>query len=378
MIALEHPIAPTRTDSLDELMAGQLAVSAANADRHGHPDADGLALLRRAGLMGLAVPAEFGGDGADAVELNRCIEQVATANGSAAIMLFQHFAVSARIVGHGSSQQRATVLPLLASGEWLAASAWSEPGAAANKRNISSTAVAVGESGWLLNGTKSFTTSAGLADIYLVLAQTGEPSTNDATGYGAPGQTFFLVRGDASGIACDTSLDLVGMRGSATGFVHLRECLVDDQDRLGPLGDATTIIAGVRESGVSLGAVAVGLAQAAFDLALAHACRRDLLGHSNVRFQLADLSAELEAARAVVERAGRRQTGAPGLTTLRSKLFATAAARRVVEGAERILGSAGFLVAHPINRTVRDLAAVSLMGPTNELCRELVSDSWNK
>ncbi|MFJ9342464.1 acyl-CoA dehydrogenase family protein [Streptomyces sp. NPDC101733] len=383
-VSLNTPGAAVRLSlaALDPEVREALERCAVAADRTGEPDRDAVAVLRESRLLGLAVPREFGGAGAGPVDLNRCVEQVAAVNGSAAIMLFQHFAVSSRIVEQGSPAQHREVLPKLASGEWLAASAWSETGAGANKKNLATRGRRIADTGWHLEGAKAFTTSAGLADVYLVLAQTGDDAPADGgdgdTGYGAAGQTFFLVRGDNPGLIPDTSMRLAGMRGSATGFVDLRDCRLTDEDRLGAEGVAASVIARVRESGATLGAVAVGLAQAALDAAHEHARKRDLLGHQSLRYRLVDLTTRVEAARAVVERAGRRDAADPGMATLHSKLFASAAADRVVSEVEQILSSAGYVDGHPINRYGRDARAVALMGPTNDLCRELVSISWNR
>ncbi|AWZ05903.1 MULTISPECIES: acyl-CoA dehydrogenase family protein [unclassified Streptomyces] len=366
--------------ALDPEVRAALERCAVAADRTGEPDRDAVAVLRESRLLGLAVPREFGGAGAGPVDLNRCVEQVAAVNGSASIMLFQHFAVSSRIVEQGTPAQHRELLPKLASGEWLAASAWSETGAGANKKNLATRGRRTDAGGWVLDGAKAFTTSAGLADVYLVLAQTGtdEPAAGSDTGYGAAGQTFFLVRGDNPGLIPDTSMRLAGMRGSATGFVDLRDCRLTDTDRLGAEGVAASVIARVRESGATLGAVAVGLAQAALDCAHEHARKRGLHVHQSVRYRLVDLTTQVEAARAVVERAGRRDAADPGMATLHSKLFASSAADRVVSEVEQILSSAGYVEGHPLNRYGRDARAVALMGPTNDLCRELVSISWNR
>ncbi|MDK0517700.1 acyl-CoA dehydrogenase family protein [Streptomyces sp. ML-6] len=361
----------------------RLAACAEAADLSGEPDSEAVAVLRGSGLLALVVPKSHGGAGADAVALNTCVEQVASVNASAAIMLFQHCAVTSRIVENGTPAQHRELLPRLAGGQWLAASAWSESGAGADKKNLATQARRTSDGGWVLDGAKSFTTSAGLADVYLVLAQSQDDSPAPAaasrdTGYGAAGQTFFLVPGSHPGLVPDTSMRLSGMRGSATGFVSVRECHVPDSARLGAPGVAASIIARVRDSGASLGAVAVGIAQAALDVAHHHAERRGLHAHQAVRHRLVDLATEVETARAVVERAGRRTSADPGLTTLHSKLAASAAAERVVADVARFLGSAGYVETHPINRFGRDARAVALMGPTNDLCKELVSLPWKR
>ncbi|MER5595989.1 acyl-CoA dehydrogenase family protein [Streptomyces sp. NPDC002265] len=353
-----------------------LRESAARTATTGAPDKDLLTEVRACGLLAAAVPVAYGGAGCDSAEVNRLVEQLAAVNPSIAIIAFQHFAVTARITEWGSEEQRATILPRLADGTWLAASAWSEPAAGAAKQNLASTAERLDDGRWVLNGAKSFTTGASLADVYLVLVQTARPETGTGGVYGASGQTFFLVEGANPGLVPDLGLDLAGMRGSATGFVTLRDCLVGEGDRLGPEGRAAQIIAGVRESGATLGAVALGVAQSAFDLALEHAARRGLLARPTVRHRLVDLETRIESARAIVERAGARTSPAPGLTTLHSKLHASEAAEEICLEVARLLGSAGYATGHALNRMLADARAVALMGPTNDLCRELVATTW--
>lgn len=352
-----------------------LREGAARADAAGEVDREALAALRAGGLLATAVPAEHGGAGADAAAVNALVEQIAAVNPSMAIIAFQHFAVSARIADWGTPRQRARWLPSLADGTWLAASAWSESGAGAAKQNLSTAAERRADGTWVLNGTKAFTTGAGVADLYLVLVRTAPPAAPTG-GYGAAGQTFFLVGADNPGLVPDLGLDLAGMRGSATGLITLDGAVVADSDRLGPEGEAATVIASVRESGASLGAVAVGTAQAAFDLAVAHARDRGLMDLPAVRHRLVGLATRLEAARAVVERAGARTSADPGLTTLHSKLHATEAAEEICLDVARMLGSAGYRDGAHIGRLLADARGVSLMGPTNDLCRELVAVSW--
>ncbi len=342
----------------------------------GRPDRDTLTDLRHSGLLATAVPREYGGAGGDAADVNRVVERLAYLNPSVAIMAFQHFAVASRIAEWGSAAQKAALLPRLADGSCLAASAWSEPGAGAAKRHLSSTGVRRTDGIWVLDGSKSFTTSASVADLYLVLVRTGDPVEGPDSGYGAAGQTFFLVEACNPGLVPDLSLDLVGMRGSATGFISLRNCVVGDVDRLGALGHAARIIAGVRESGATLGAVAVGVVQAALDLLVDHLRRRGHLAMPVVRDRLVDLATQVESARAIVERAGRRASADPGVTTLHSKLYASAVAEQVCLEVARMLSSTGYTTGSGVNRLLADARAVALMGPTNDLCRELVAATW--
>ncbi|MEU7041419.1 acyl-CoA dehydrogenase family protein [Streptomyces varsoviensis] len=372
--------------ALPAALVERLDAAAARSAATGRPDETLLAELGEAGLFGVAVPAAYGGFGGDATLINHVVAQVARVNPSAAIMLFQHYAVSARVEEWGDAAQRARLLPALAKGDLLAASGWSEPGAGAAKKRLNTTAVRLPDGRWRLDGTKSFTTGAGVAGLYLILARTAEAaestgaagSTHDEPdgGYGASGQTFFLVPADDEGLRPDQSLDLIGMRGSATGFVSLHGCVVGDEDRLGPLGEATRIIAGVRRTGATLGAVSLGIASALLDLAVEQVSRRPGPPDQVTRFRLVDLATRIEAAHAVIDRSGRRDAADPGLATLHSKLFATETAEQVGVEVARLLGSAGYTVANRVNGLMADARAVAHMGPTNDLCRELVSSTW--
>jgi alkylation response protein AidB-like acyl-CoA dehydrogenase len=358
---------PLRKELIDTL---QRVANTTSDTRMPLPEA--LAAVRGCGVLGLAVPAEYGGMSRDAASVNRVVRDIARVDASMAIILFQHFAVSARIVDWGNEEQKNALLHQVASGKCLLASAWSESGAGADKRRIATRAQRQLDGGWLLDGAKSFTTGAGIADLYLVLTQSGE-DTGESTSYGAAGQSFFLVEAENPGLVPTDVLDLVGMRTSATGFIELRSCRVGAEALLGPEGEAARIISTVRESGATLGAVSVGIAEAALEILLEHAHKRSLTSQQAVRHRIVDLATRIEAARAIVERSGRKDSDDPGMTTLYSKLFASTVGESVVAEVHRMLGSTGFVRTHPINRLGHDARAISLMGPTNDLCRELVS-----
>ncbi|MBI3688224.1 MAG: acyl-CoA dehydrogenase family protein [Actinobacteria bacterium] len=374
-----EPDAPARFAARRAAFIAQLASGSTETDQVAdvphRPGPAVLASLRGSSLPGTVIPRSHGGTGGDAVLANGVVAEVARHHPSLAIVLFQHLAVSGRITEWGTPRQRADLLPPLADGTWLAASAWSEPGAGANKRNISTTAVRQPDGSWLLTGEKNLATGAGLADLYLILARTGA-GVGTSGSYGSTDQTFFLVRAGTDGLQTQAGPELEGMRASATGLVRLAGCRVDPQDVLGEIGGAARIIAGVRDSGVTLGAVSVGIAEAAYHLAAEHLTRAGGLADQVSRHRLVDLRVRVEAARAVVEHAGRRTGDDPGLVTLYSKIFASVEAERVCRQAQGLLGSAGYLSSHPINQLARDARAVALMGPTNDLCRELVSASW--
>lgn len=361
--------------SVDELIE-VLAERASEADRAGRPLPEVLAALRRSPLPALVVPTEYGGAGAGSLEANRLIARIAYHDPSTAIVLFQHMAVCSRIAEWGTPDQRAALLPKLASGTWLAASAWSETGAGAAKKNLATIADELPGGGWTISGGKAFTTGAGITDVYLVLAQTTPLSEQDSQVYGSGGQSFFLVPADNPGIEPDLHLDLVGMRGSATGFVELKDCRVGSEALLGPRDEASRMIAGVRQSGATLGAVSVGIAEAAWDHGFHSVQRKSLLDLQGIRHRLVDLRSRVESARALVERAGRRDAEDPGVLTLHSKIYSSQVAEDVIAEIARLMGSTGYVASNPINRMARDARAVALMGPTNDLSREVVSLPW--
>lgn len=356
----------------------RLRCSAEESAATGAPDPDALAELRVSGLLATAVPREYGGHGGDAATVNRVVERLAYLDPSVAVIAFQHFAVTVGITEWGTGGQKAEFLPRLADGSCLAASSWSEPGTGAAGRHLGGAGIRRPDGSWALDGTGSFTTSASIADLYLVLVRTEEVPDDTGTGHGSAGQTFFLVEAGNPGLVPDLGLDLAGMRGSAAGFISLHRCIVADEARLGPQGCAARLIADLRGSGATLGAVATGTARAALDLLVEHLPRRGRIAAPTVRDRLVDLAIRVETARAVVERAGARSSADPGLATVHSKLHASTAAERICLEAARLLVATGCAPAPALDRLLADARFVALLEPSNDLCRDLVGATWTR
>ncbi|WP_331720332.1 acyl-CoA dehydrogenase family protein [Streptomyces sp. NBC_00209] len=368
------PVVARRRPSLTPVLRTRLRTSAALSARSGEPDRAAVAELRASGLLAVAVSEAYGGAGGRAADVNRMVEEVAVVNPSLAIIAFQHCSVAARIGEWGSAAQKAQLLPRLADGTWLAASAWSEGGGRPGSGGPRSTAVREESGGWVLHGAKAFTTGACLADVYLVQVRDARPAVEPAPG-GGPRPTFFVVPARTEGLVAELGLDLAGMRGSATGTVSLTDCRVRDANRLGAVGAGQEIVAGAHRSGAGLGAVAVGIAQAALDEVTGYAHRHGLMGRQSFRYRLAELTTRLEAARAMVERAGAGTAPRPDLATLRSKLFASTAAEDICLEAGRLMGSAGYASESAVAGLLADARGVALMGPSNELCHRLLAVS---
>jgi alkylation response protein AidB-like acyl-CoA dehydrogenase len=378
-VLVETPrAAADREPALDcSALLDVLREASVRSARTGRCDETALRAVRASGLLGLAVPVGYGGAGASAATVNAVLEEVARVDPSMAVILFQHFAVSARIGAWGTPAQQARLLPRMAAGWVLAASAWSESDAGAAKERLACTARAGWDRSWTLNGASSFTAGAGIADLYLVLVQTSGAEDGSAR-HGFGGQTFFLVPAGTPGLTPEPGPAATGMRGSATGRVSVSGCRVADGDRLGPVGAAGEIIAGVREAGTTLGAVSAGIARAVLDLALDHFGRAGLPAGSPRAARLVELATSVEAVRAVVAGAGRRGSAEPGITALHSKLYASQAAEQIALEASRLLGPVDHVSDHRLATLLADARAVTMMGPSNHLCRELIAASLRR
>ncbi|GGG65581.1 acyl-CoA dehydrogenase family protein [Paenibacillus radicis (ex Gao et al. 2016)] len=355
-----------RIDSLLE----ELDRYAVLADDTGRTQQGSLDALKASGLLGSLVPLEYGGLGYDSLFAGRLIASIAEVDPSIAIIVFQHFSVVSRILEWGSLKQRTDYLPKLANGQWLAASAWSETGAGANKQNISTVADRTVDGDWVIGGVKSFTTGSGLADLYLVLVQTGTGDPGSL--YGNSGQSFFLIE-TTQGITADADTNLSGMRGSSTGFINLHQCEVANEQLIGPLGGAPRVINGIRECGLTLGSVSLGISEAAYKLALAQVLNRGQQSNPVLQTALSELHMQLEAVRALVEKVAAKEGGDQlSQIAYQSKIFASESSEKIVREAQQIIGGSGYVRGKKIERLLRDARAVSLMGPVNRLAREII------
>ncbi|MFE9220217.1 acyl-CoA dehydrogenase family protein [Streptomyces lavendulae] len=356
---------PDLAPALDEIRA-----RAAASDERGRTDPRSLDALRASGVLALAVPREYGGAGADGRTVNDAVGLVAEADASLAIVLFLHCAVTSRIVRWGTDRQKERYLTAMAAGDCLAASVWSEQNAGASKSSLGTRAVPCGPGTWRIDGSKTFATGAGIADVYLVLAQTSDEAGEAS--YGSTAQSLFLVDAATAGAHTRPGPVLVGMRSSATGLVSFEDCRVAEDARLGRASQTPEIISHPHHLGYTLGAVGVGIAVAALDCALTEAAGRGLLEHQAVRHVLAEVEASVEAAHALVDRAGARAAQHRGYRlALLAKAHASAVAESACARVQRLLGSTAFVTAHPVNRLARDARAIAHMGPPTYLCHEM-------
>lgn len=328
--------------------------------------------LKKSNLLNILIPSEYGGLGEDSLFLSDVIEELSVVNPSLGIVLFQHSSVVARIIEWGTSEQKEYWLKSIVQNNWIAASAWSEQNGGANKQNISTKAVLDDKGNWIVNGTKSFTTGSGIADLYLVLVQT---SFDDLTGdYGNNGQTFFVLEADESCLTSSKSEGLIGMRGSSTGFVHINNMTVSDFSVLGDLGGASKIIKHIRKTGLSLGTVSVGIAQAAFNLARESVHVRGLTDNVRLLNTLCELDLRIETMRSLVMRAAKGINKNQSALSYYSKILASEEAEKVCRECQQIIGGRAFIRGNESERLCRDARAIALMGPVNDLARDILGN----
>jgi alkylation response protein AidB-like acyl-CoA dehydrogenase len=346
-------------------------------DEHEHFRKEWIALLGAQGLCGIPTPEEFGGLGLGYQEYALVLEQVARVSSSYAVSIAVTGLPQVILRMYGDDAQRAAWLPGLASGALLGAFALSEPGSGSDAASLRTTAERRGDH-YVLTGTKFWITHGGVADVYVVMARTG--------GEGAGGVSAFLVPGDAVGLSFGKKERKMGLRASPTVEVVLDGVVVPVSQRIGPEGHGFRVAMAALDSGrITIGAISVGLAQAALDVATDYAAQRQQFGTPIIDFQgvgflLADMEARVEGARLLVRKAawlrdqGEEHTKAAAI----AKLVATDAAMAVTTDAVQVLGGYGYTREYPVERYMRDAKVMQIVEGTNQVQRVVIARSLKR
>jgi butyryl-CoA dehydrogenase len=324
------------------------------------------------GLLGLNVPEELGGAGIDAVSAAIAIEELGWACGSTALAIAAHNGLAcAPIALFGSDSLKREWLPRLASGQGkLGALALTEPGAGSDlDGGVRTTATAEGDS-WIIDGQKMWTTNASIADVIVTLCRTGNGK-----------QSLILVPTDTPGLHIGPPEKKMGLKGSPTHAVTYEEVRVPRENLVGQEGKGLSHTLAVLDGGrIGIGALAVGLAQAAFEEARRYAHERHTFGvpiaqHQAIQFMLADAATEIEAARLLVYRAAWLKDQKRLFTTAaaQAKLFATEMAERVTRNAIQIHGGYGYSAEFPVERIYRDARLMTIGEGTSEIQRLVIA-----
>jgi butyryl-CoA dehydrogenase len=330
--------------------------------------------MGKLGLMSMTVPKKYGGAGIDKICYMIALEEISRVCGSTGLTVEAHNSLG---VGHiyekGTEEQRKKYLPNLLNGEALAAWALSEPNAGSDAASIQTTAVLENDE-WVLNGTKQFITSGDIAAVTTVMAKT------DKT-LGAKGISAFIVEKDTPGFTVGVLEDKLGIRGSHTAELIFENCRIP-KDRL--LGEKNLGFLGamnILDRGrTAIGAMAVGIAQAALDESLSYAKQREQFGkpigkNQAIQWMIADMATSIDAARLLVMRAAfLEEKGIPfSIEASMAKLFASEIAMKATRDAIQIHGGYGYMKDYPVERFYRDIKLTQIGEGTSEVQRMVIA-----
>jgi alkylation response protein AidB-like acyl-CoA dehydrogenase len=333
-----------------------------------------MARLGEMGMMGVIFPEEYGGSGLGYLDYAVIIEELSRVDGSVGLSVAAHNSLCANhIYTQGTEEQRRAYLTRLAGGQAIGAWALTEPGSGSDAGALRTTARRQGDR-WILNGTKTFATHGTVAEIAVVMART-------RAGAGADGISAFIHEKGMKGFRAGRQENKLGMRASDTSELILEEAEVPEANLLGPEGvgfrQAMMTLDGGR---IGIAALALGMAQGAFDASRAYAGIRRSFGkllheHQAIQFKLADMDTQIEAARLLVYRAAwLKDQGLPyGKAAAMAKLYASEAACRVADEAVQIHGGYGFIKDYPVEKFYRDVKLCTIGEGTSEILRTVIA-----
>jgi isovaleryl-CoA dehydrogenase len=362
---------PDVVEAVRGLAAGEIADRAAQIDRERAFPAESMSALGATGGLGIVVPKEHGGAGGGLLALAEACEAVGSACASSGMVYLMHAVTAATIAG-GGGERASDYLDGLASGRIVGTLAFSERGTGAHFYAPELQAVQ-SNGGVKVSGRKSFVTSGGHADVYLVLVQSGD----------AEGLDCFLVERTAKGIRFDGEWQGLGMAGNSSIAMELDDVAIDGAARIGAPGSGADLVFSVVAPFflIGLASVNVGIASSALKAASEHAASRRYADGSVlaevqvIQHQLADMDIAVRKARLLVQEAARLgDAGDEGalVPIMEAKVSATDTAAEVTQRALEVTGGQGYTPALPIERSLRDARAGSVMAPTNAVLRSWI------
>jgi alkylation response protein AidB-like acyl-CoA dehydrogenase len=361
-------------DMVRQLVAERIAPRAAEIDARAEYPWDVRRLLAEHDILGLPFDEEHGGTGTGALTLNLCVEEIARACASSALILMIQELGTLPIRLFGSDELKARFLPRCASGEWSPAFALSEPEAGSDPAGMKTTAVRDGDE-WVINGTKNWITNLGVADFYVVFAVTSRDG-------GRPRHSALVVEADRPGFSVGKLEHKLGIKGSPTGQPIFEDVRVPAENVIGEVGRGLPVaLATLDHSRLGVAAQAVGIAQGATDHAAAYARERRQFGRAinefqGIQFKLADMETRTAAARELLYKAcAKVDRGEPdmGKYSAMAKLFASDTAMAVTVEAIQVLGGYGYVTEYPVERYLRDAKITQIYEGTNEIQRLVIA-----
>jgi len=350
----------------------RVAPVAEELDREGRFPYDLVAGMAELGLMGMTIPEEYGGGGADTLAYAIAVEELTRIDSSVAITMAAHHSLGTLPIFYfGNEEQKHAWLPELAAGKKLAAFGLTEPDAGSDA-GATRTRAELRDGNWVVNGSKIFITNAGtdITACVTITAQTGDDEISN-----------LIVPNGTPGYEISKPMKKLGWRASDTRELSFKDCSVPEGNLLGPRGEGfrqfLTILDGGR---ISVAAMGVGLAQGAYDLAYAYAQERKQFGQpiskfQAVQFKLADMATEIEAGRTMVYKAAwlKDQGRDFRLAAAQAKLYTGELSNRAVNWALQIHGGYGYMDEYPISRLYRDQKILEIGEGTNEVQRMVIA-----
>jgi isovaleryl-CoA dehydrogenase len=352
----------------------EVAPIAAEIDRSGSFPKRTFDKLGEMALLGIMIPAEYGGAGADAISCCIVLSELARVCASTALSYGAHAVLCTNnLYVHGNEMQRRQYLPDLISGKRLGAWAVTEPGAGSDALGLQCRAERRGDE-YVLNGSKIFITNAPVADVFIVYARTrpGPPKQ---------GMSAFIIERGYPGFTIGPKLDKMGMRGSPTSEIFLDDCRCPAANLLGQENRGVAqMMLGFDIERVTLAAIPLGIAEACLEASLTYVKQRKQFGKPIGEFQmiqqmLGDMATELEAARALVYFAARKLGEGKKATreAAMSKLYASEIATRAALNAIQIHGGYGYMKDFPVERMLRDAKLMEIGAGTSQIQRLIIA-----
>ena len=352
-----------------------IAATASERDKTKEFPADNFRQMGELGLMGMMIPEEYGGEEADAISYVLALSEIAYSCASTSVVMsVQNSIVCESFNKFGTQEQKQEFLVPLASGEIIGAFGLTEPDAGSDPVSQTTTAVKEGDS-YVINGTKRFITSGKNARVVLVTAKTDES-------VGHKGISCFIVPKGTPGLVVGHLEDKMGLRASDTTDLIFENCRVPAANILGKEGDGFKIAMSGLDSGrIGIAAQSLGVATAAFDAAVKYAQKRKQFGsaiskHQAIRFQIADMATQIEAARQLVFSAASMKDRGETYTKEASiaKLFASEMVNEITARAIQIHGGYGFTKDYDVERYYRDARVFTIYEGTSEIQRIVISN----
>ena len=326
------------------------------------------------GFMGMLIPESYGGSGMGYHEYVTLIETISIVDPSIGLSIAAHNSLCVNhIFSFGTEDQRLKWLPKLCQGTAIGAWGLTEHNTGSDAKNMSTTARKKGDQ-WVLNGTKNFITHGISGDIAVVIARNGEKGDNRA-------MTAFVVERGTPGFYAGKKENKLGMRASETAEMIFEECIIPDENRLGPVGDGFIQSMKILDGGrISIAALSLGIAKGAYNASLKYSKERKQFGKSigsfqGISFKLADMVTEIEAASLLTQKASEMKNQNLNVTQAgaMAKLFASETCVKVANEAVQIYGGYGFTKDFPVEKFFRDSKLCTIGEGTSEIQKVVIA-----